>query len=153
MADTLIIFGANYLIWVCVAVAFIALTLLPKDNRARVLVLIAISLPLAYLVAKFASALYYNPRPFVTGEFTPLVYHAPDNGFPSDHTLLASAVATVVYAYRRRVGLFLIAGTVAVGVSRILAGVHSPLDVAASMAIAVGVTFAVYHLLRRFTHA
>ncbi len=153
MADTLIIFGANYLIWVCVAVAFIALTLLPKDNRARVLVLIAISLPLAYLVAKFASALYYNPRPFVTGEFTPLVYHAPDNGFPSDHTLLASAVATVVYAYRRRVGLFLIAGAVAVGASRILAGVHSPLDVAASMAIAVGVTFAVYHLLRRFTHA
>ncbi len=153
MADALIIFGANYLIWVCVAVAAVAVALLPKDRRVRALALIAISLPLTYLVAKFASALYYNPRPFVTGEFTPLVYHAPDNGFPSDHTLLASAVATVVYAYRRRVGLFLIAGTVAVGVSRILAGVHSPLDVAMSMAIAVGVTFAVYHLLRRFTHA
>ena len=153
MADALIIFGADYLIWACVAVAAVAVALLPKDRRVRALALIAISLPLTYLVAKFASALYYNPRPFVTGGFTPLVYHAPDNGFPSDHTLLASAIATTVYVYRRRIGLFLVAGAVVVGVSRILAGVHSPLDVAASMAIAVGVTFAVYHLLRRFTHA
>lgn len=151
MIDTLIIFGAEYLIWVSVAIGFVSLALLPKDSFLRALALIAIAFPLTYLVAKFASALYYHPRPFVTYGFTPLVYHSPDNGFPSDHTLLASAVAVVVYAYRKRIGLLLAAFAVGVGVSRVYAGVHSPVDVAASMLIAAATTFAAYHLLRRFS--
>ncbi len=153
MLDLLIIFCAKYLIGVSALVGAAAVLTLPREERLRALTLIAISFPLTYLFAEFASSLYYHPRPFVTQDFTPLVYHPPTNGFPSSHTLLASAIAAAVYPYQRRVGLLLAAVALAVGLGRVYAGVHSPLDIAASMVIASLITLGAYRVLRRFGRA
>jgi undecaprenyl-diphosphatase len=52
-------------------------------------------LVLSYVFAQIGGLLYYNPRPFVVGHFQPLIPHAADNGFPSDHALLAAVIVAL----------------------------------------------------------
>lgn len=141
--DSIIIFGAKYLYLVVVILALFYLLILPKKESSRVIVAALIALPLSYLVAKGLSALYYDPRPFVVGQFVPLIPHAPDNGFPSDHTLFVSAIAAVIFAFERRLGLALFVVAALVGWSRVGAGVHHLTDIVGSMIIASVVTWGV----------
>ncbi len=141
--DSIIIFGAKYLYLAVVILALFYLLILPKRESSRVIVAALIALPLSYLVAKGLSALYYDPRPFVVGQFVPLIPHAPDNGFPSDHTLFVSAIAAVIFAFERRLGLALFVVAALVGWSRVGAGVHHLTDIVGSMVIASVVTWGV----------
>jgi undecaprenyl-diphosphatase len=73
----------------------------------------------------------------VAGHFTPLIPHAPDNGFPSDHTLLSSAIAMTVFLRNRSIGGLLWFLTLLVAAGRIGSGLHSPIDVAGSIAFSI----------------
>lgn len=62
-----------------------------EGSTRKKFIIIALSVGvLAVLIAKIGSWLYYNPRPFVVGDFPSYFYHPNNNGFPSDHTLFAS---------------------------------------------------------------
>ena len=93
-------------------------------------------LPLSYIAAKIISHFYFDPRPFVVGNFTPLIPHAADNGFPSDHTLLGAAIAFAIFRFNKKLGLLLLFFAILVGFSRVLAGVHHASDIAGSIVIA-----------------
>jgi undecaprenyl-diphosphatase len=82
-----------------------------------------------------AGALYYDPRPFVVQHIHPLFTHAADNGFPSDHATLTMFIAVCVLFYSRLWGMVLVVNALLVGSARVLAHVHSPLDIAAGFAI------------------
>ena len=148
--DWLVIVGAKYLIALPVVILLWCLYALRGRKRREVLLLSVASLPLAYFVGFLLGHLYYNARPFVVGHFTPLIAHAADNGFPSDHTLLAATIAMIGLSISRRLGILLWILAVLIGVSRILAGVHHILDIVASMLIAIAVVslvrFAFSHL-------
>jgi undecaprenyl-diphosphatase len=92
---------------------------------------------LALLLGRLVAAVYFDPRPFVSGHFTPLIPHEPDNGFPSDHTLLSSASAMTVFLRDRRIGTVLWLLAVVVGAGRIASGLHSPTDVIGSFTLAI----------------
>jgi undecaprenyl-diphosphatase len=100
----------------------------------------AISAGLGLLVNMLLGQLWYHDRPFVDHpkQTVLLVHHGADNSFPSDHTTIAFAVAFAVMFFYRRVGLLLVAVAVGVGVSRILVGVHYPVDVATSVLVGLG---------------
>jgi undecaprenyl-diphosphatase len=149
MLNTLIILCAKYLYIVVVLIGVVYIFLQPREKQKRVLLLAIITLPIAYIVAKIGSVLYFDPRPFVVGNFAPLVPHIADNGFPSDHTLLTSAIASVVYPYSRRIGIILWILALAVGISRIAAGIHHPIDIIGSIVISIVVTSIVYRFINR----
>lgn len=92
---------------------------------------------LTYALGLLGGHLYFDPRPFVVGHFTPLIAHAPDNGFPSDHTLFVSAFAAVGVFWNRRLGIALWVIAVLVAVARVYIGLHHPIDVLGSMAFAL----------------
>lgn len=150
ISQQVIIFGAKYLFAVIIVIASIYLIRQNAWGRKKILLLACISLPLAYIVAKLSSMWYFDPRPFVTGHFTPLIPHAPDNGFPSDHTLISAAVASVVYFMRENLGWFLLFLAFLVGASRVGAGVHSWIDIFGSMVIAFGVTWLVNFAIMKY---
>lgn len=110
--DSLIVFGAKYLYLAIVIIALAYLVAAPKSRSSQVIVAALIALPLTYIIAKMMSALYFDPRPFVVGNFVPLIPHAPDNGFPSDHTLLSAAIAAVIFAFDRKIGAFFISDSI-----------------------------------------
>lgn len=133
----IIIFAANYLFWVIIAVAVVVFLLIERTAKNSFVRIAAMAFLLSFLMGKLASSLYYDPRPFVVEHVHPLIPHAASNGFPSDHTLFAMTVAGIVYFYHRKVGLLMIALALTVGVARIFAKVHSPIDIASGVAIAM----------------
>ncbi len=146
--DLIIIFGAKQLIILSALVTLSVLWILPSRDRVRFTILLIIALPLAYVLAKIAGHLYFNPRPFVVGNFEPLVQHGVDNGFPSDHTLLSSALAAAVTTIRPRIGAVLWITAIVIGTCRVLAGVHHALDIIGAIVIAALAVHTTHLLLR-----
>jgi undecaprenyl-diphosphatase len=96
--------------------------------------------------------LYYDPRPFVVGHFTPLIAHIADNGFPSDHTLFASTFAAVGMYWNKWLGLGLWAIAIVIGVARVYVGLHHVIDVAGSIAMALAAV-SLWHAVLSYTWA
>lgn len=145
----LIIFGAKYLIYFIIAAAAVCFFTIEKSRRRELFIFATVTLLPTYILAKILSFLFYNPRPFVVGNFAPLVQHVADNGFPSDHTLLASAVALIIFRFKRKWGIFLLALALIVGFSRVFAGVHHFIDIFGSFVVSVVTYYAVCHWRER----
>ncbi len=142
--NLIFIFGAQYLYIVVIVIAFVWFLMLSRLKRKEILVFLCICLPLIYLTSKIAGHIYYNPRPFVSGHFKPLIPHKADNGFPSHHVLLVSAISAIIFSLNRRAGYVLWGMTLFIGISRIYVGVHHPLDIAGSILISIGIVAIAY---------
>ncbi|MCL4508333.1 MAG: phosphatase PAP2 family protein [Chloroflexi bacterium] len=99
----------------------------------------------AYTIARVLDHLILDPRPYIVEHVAPLMPVASDNGFPSDHVLLAAALtASMWWLSRRALPLFAL-GTLCVLLGRLGVGAHHTLDVLGSIAIdtvvAIAVTF------------
>ena len=94
----------------------------------------------SYLAAKII-AFFYQPetlRPFEKLGVDPGAAYLPNPGFPSDHALFAMFLTLAVWFSTRNkwiAGAMLVM-TLAMGVARVLALVHTPLDVIGGFAIA-----------------
>jgi len=146
--DTLIVFGAKYLI-VLVALVGVVAIVWRAEGRRRLIILLAVALPLGYALARLAGLLYSHQQPFAAEWFEPLVAHAVDNAFPSDHTLVSGIFASVAFFADRRVGLALWGFTLCIGAARVVAGLHYPLDIAASALLAVSAVCVAHTALKR----
>lgn len=148
--NILMIFLAKYLYIIVIAVPILYALLQSRKVQKKMLLFAVVSLPLTFLLARLASAIYYDPRPFVIGHFTPLISHAANNGFPSDHTLISFAFASLLFIFNKRLGV--VAGILGlfVGVARVYVGIHSPIDIVGAIAIAVVGAAIVDQVLARF---
>ncbi len=146
----IIIFTASYVYLISIA-TFIGYYFYTKNTKRRQFLILSIfTLPLSYLTGLLASFLYYDPRPFVVLHITPLLKHAADNGFPSDHALLMGTLAAIVTVFNKRVGIFLWVLAILVGAARVRAAVHHTIDILASFGIAICATIVVYAILKRY---
>ncbi len=148
--NAIFIFGAQYLFLFIPVFAFIYLLKQKPGKRKQVLLLALIALPLVYLMGKIAGYFYYDPRPFITNRFIPIIPSATDNGFPSDHTLFSAAIAAIVFCHDRRWGAFLWIITFFVAAFRVYVGVHSVQDVLGSMVIAAFFTWLTFKFIKRY---
>ena len=135
----MLLFGAKYLYLIIIAMAVIFYGLQPRERRKNILVLSIIYLPLAYLFGQIAAHFYFDARPFVVGHFQPLIPHAANNGFPSDHMLFSSAIASIVFIYNKKIGVLAWVIAHFVGYSRVSSGLHHWIDVFGSALVAIAV--------------
>lgn len=149
MLDTLVIFGATYLIAAPPVVLGAYFFWVSGERKKELALLAALALPLAYVLARIAGFFYSHPQPFVEWGGEPLVPHAIDNAFPSDHVLLAAGVAAAVGFFSRPLGLTLLLVAAFIGLARVVAGLHDWSDIAASLALAYGAVWATHALLAR----
>jgi undecaprenyl-diphosphatase len=134
--DNIIKLIAQYFVILPFLVALIVFVQLKGNhNKLFFIIKLVIAGILALLLARLASMIWYDPRPFVVGHFTPLLAHASDNGFPSDHTLLASLIGWVTFIYSRKYGIIALIISLLIGISRVLAGIHHPLDILGSFVV------------------
>ena len=96
-------------------------------------------------------------RPFVVLHFTPLIHHARDAGFPSDHATGAGAIAAGLIFVSWRLGIVTALLALLIAFSRVYVGVHFPQDVLAGLAlgavVAVIGVFVIVPLLTRIVAA
>ncbi|MER7074039.1 phosphatase PAP2 family protein [Terrabacter sp. NPDC000476] len=102
---------------------------------------IAVNQPVAALVAE--------PRPYAAHPAAlTLVDRTTDWSFPSDHSVMAGAVAVGLLVVSRRLGALAAAAAVLMAVTRVYVGAHYPHDVVAGLALG-GVVAGVGWLLVR----
>lgn len=151
MINQFFIESAKYLYLAVILVAFIYFLRQGRATQKQMIILGVISLPAIYIVAKAIGFFYFDPRPFVVGHFTPLIPHAADNGFPSDHTLISAAFASLLFPFNKRISTGAWALTLVVGAARIYVGVHHFIDIFGAILIAMAVTFVVYEFIKNRT--
>lgn len=113
----------------------------PKDRRFESYSRILLAGLTAYLLAKLVGAVYQptDVRPFEVMGVDPGASYLDNPGFPSDHMLFVTALVCAVWFETRKKGatILLASMTALVGLGRILALVHTPLDVIGGLVIAL----------------
>lgn len=135
--NLIMIFIAKYFYIISILGIIIFIIKQPRAIKKSIIICSAIIAPLSYLIAKVSGVFYYDPRPFVMGHFVPLIAHAPDNGFPSDHTLLAAAIAMIIWFYNKRISYWFWGITFLIGIARIYVGIHHITDILGSIIIVI----------------
>ena len=147
--DSIIIFCAKYLFVAIVLLYALALYQASRKHKKALLISFVIAGITAVILYKIAGKLYYNPRPFVSQHIKPLIPHSADNGFPSEHTIFTMTISSVLYYYRRRLGWLAFALSLIVGLGRIAAHIHSPIDIIGGTIIGIASGSLAYWLTNR----
>ncbi len=150
MSEVFIIFSAKYLIYFLVSFFLIYFFLQNKTLKKKIIWLAVFTLPTVFAMAKILSHFYFEARPFVAENFVPLISHAADNGFPSDHGLLSFALTCIVFSFNRKWGIALFIIGIIIGTSRVYAGIHYPVDIFGSFLISAVTVLLYYIILKRF---
>ena len=121
-----LVYTAKYLIVIPLLMVVIDFLRAPVDERHVLLKRSVLASVIAIALAKIGGALYYDPRPFAAHHFTPILAHAPDNGFPSDHTLLAFTCVFLLLG-QLSISEMILTGMAAVlvAIARVHIGLHS----------------------------
>jgi len=149
MLNAIFIFGARDLIFLVIFLAGIYFLRQPRARQKQLIIFGLSVAVISFILSRIFASLYFDPRPFVENHFVPLVPHGPDNGFPSDHTLLSAVIASVFYKFSKKAGLALWAAALFIGISRVYVGVHHPVDILASIAIAMTASLLVYPWVKK----
>lgn len=113
--------------------AIVLLWKVPKGQRFESYARVLMAGLTAYLLAKFVGQIWQPSveRPFELLGVDPGALYLDNPGFPSDHVLFVAAIALAVWFTTRQktISIILAIGVVLVAVGRVVALVHSPLDV------------------------
>jgi len=146
--DSLIIFCAKYLLVFVVLGLVVAWLRVGRSYKLQFIAAVIVAGIAALVLSRIAGKLYYDPRPFVSHHTKPLIAHAADNGFPSDHALLTMTLTAVTYFYSKKVAAGMLVLTTIVGAARVLADVHSPIDIGGAWLIGIIGAVAGYYVSR-----
>jgi membrane-associated phospholipid phosphatase len=108
----------------------------------RLVLLLAVS----YVAAKLVSHVVIDPRPYLVQHIKPLIQLSTDNGFPSDHSLLAWALAISLVWFAPSAVWPFVVGAILVMLGRLGVAAHHTLDVTGSALIVVVVALIVSRL-------
>jgi undecaprenyl-diphosphatase len=124
-------------------------------RRRRDLAAVAASLwaPLGMLLAVAVNqplgSRVHEPRPYASlPHVSMLVARSADFSFPSDHAVMAGAVAAGVWLANRRLGLVSAAAALLMAFARVYVGAHYPGDVLAGLLVGAAVTLTGYAVAR-----
>lgn len=139
--DFLLRFIADYSVFIAVIVgAYALLRYVPNTSKFAAYSRVLMAGLTAYLLAQLIATVYQpaDLRPFQELGVDPGAAFLDNPGFPSDHVLFVAAITLAVWFETRKKVLTLILATilVLVSVGRVVALVHSPLDVIGGLVIA-----------------
>ncbi|TDO91344.1 undecaprenyl-diphosphatase [Halanaerobium saccharolyticum] len=96
-----------------------------------------------YSLAKIIPYLYNRKRPFADLKVQSLVEQRNDHSFPSTHSSSSFIIALAFLNLNLLAGLILLTAATATALSRVMVGVHYPLDIVGAVTIAFTVHFIV----------
>ena len=154
--DIAAVFFAEYVAYIFALIFIIALLLQPNARRRlHVIFVSGLSVILASGIIRTAlNYFFYRPRPFVAYNITPLISHEATASFPSGHATFFFALATIIFLYMsRRWGVWAYIVAALMGLARVYAGVHYPLDIVGGAVIGVLSPFLIRMILPPTTAA
>jgi undecaprenyl-diphosphatase len=126
------LFLSNIFIYILIVLAILIPIFLRRDFIYSILIFCtgAGAWVLAYIIKN----IFMIPRPFVTLNLIPL-FMETGFSFPSSHVVVISALSVLVWNKNRNLGIIFSVFALLIGFSRIVIGVHYPIDVIAGLCL------------------
>lgn len=125
--DKTVVFFAVYFPFIAVLSAGLFLFFFRKDWREFFLVFF--SSFSAYILSIILKILFHTPRPFLELSDVYSLFNESGYAFPSGHAAFFSALAISIFFINKKVGYIFMLFTLLIGLARIIAGVHFPIDI------------------------
>lgn len=142
--DGLIIFCARYLIYI--SIIFVLIFIIRKNSnqlfdlrqpfreiklKFNKLVFIFSSVIASWIVTSILKDIFKYPRPFIifADNVKPLLMHGGLDSFPSGHATFFGALVVSTFFVNKKLGYICLIAAFLVGSSRVIAGIHFPIDI------------------------
>ncbi len=146
IVDNLVYFLAVTLPYILFAFAFLLMLCVPTRNdngpwikslprRALKCIHGIFTVGIAYGVTAILKHALHIPRPFLGFPDLQPLFLETGGSFPSGHATAFAALAAVVYFHNRPAGRFFWVAAILIAVSRVIAGVHYPIDIVGGLLI------------------
>lgn len=160
LLDSIIIFFANTFPYLVVILAGLFLLfhheVFQAESPIRVflekkkeILLVFFSSFLAYFLSVLLKILFHTPRPFVLLEGVSALFGQSGYAFPSGHTSFFGALAFSIFFLHKKVGYIFMFFALLIGLARISAGVHFPVDILGGFVLGGLVACTVASLLKK----
>lgn len=153
--DTVIIFFAKwYGMIIIVALSYFLFKHQdnPK-NGVRDLVVVLVTAVAAWFIAHFFKDVFHTPRPFdALPRAYPLVSES-GYAFPSGHATFFMALASSLWFYHKRLAVFVGLSAMLIGLARISAGVHWPIDILGGLIFGYAIGTTLHKLIVSMTES
>jgi len=119
-----------------------------KEKRVALMMSMVSVAVSVFGINKLISQLWFRPRPDLSAiGLKEVFFHRPDFSFPSDHAsaLFALTFALYLFGYKKAANWFLLYSIV-ITFSRVVIGVHYPLDIVGGAAVALVGSLIIYWL-------
>jgi undecaprenyl-diphosphatase len=149
LIDGVGIFFANDLIYLLVAL-FLIFVLAEEGIRRKMYLFIEGALAVILsrgIITETVHFFYDVARPFAFYGFSPLIGES-GSSFPSGHATVLFALVVPMWCVNRTWGAFFFATSLLVGIARVYAGIHWPLDILGGIVIGILSGIIVHMLLK-----
>jgi len=130
--DALVIFFAVYFPFV---VGFLALIFLLFYKKWKGIILVFFSSFLAYFLSVVLKFFFHTIRPYLALPNVHALFNESGYAFPSGHASFFMALAVSLFFYNKKVGYIFMLFALLIGLARIIAGVHFPVDILGGFAL------------------
>ncbi|MED3561862.1 undecaprenyl-diphosphatase [Bacillus xiapuensis] len=142
--DHIAVFFAEYMLYFLI-LGMVVYWFTRKDKNRMMIILAMISVVVAEVLGKIAGKFYSHFQPFaVLPHVNKLINHAIDNSFPSDHSIIFFSICFLFLLVRKKEGWLWILLACLVAVSRVMVGVHYPVDILTGALIGIISALIVY---------
>lgn len=157
LLDWFIIFVAQYLPYFLVIV-YIFFLFKEKDFQTRFYHFSFTALAIVLSRGIFTEIIrffYHRSRPFLKLDFIALINHPSSYSFPSGHAVFYFTLAILFFLFKgeiwQRWRFWFLGGVILMGIARVMAGVHWPLDIVTGFLVAAVSVFMIKWLLRKYS--
>lgn len=129
MEDLIVTFFASFLIYFLFAGLLVLWFVDGKIKKEQVIHALFAAF-IAWLISALTKYFFPTLRPFmINGKEVDVLIKPLDGAFPSGHTAESFALAVTVFMHDRKIGWLFLIGALVVGLARVLANVHYPVDI------------------------
>lgn len=105
---------------------------------------------MSWIITSICKEIFQIPRPFVRfDDVHLLIQNESYFSFPSNHASFFASLAVSMYFINKKAGIIFGILAILIGVSRVVTGVHFPVDILVGWTIGALVSFVVYKVFKR----
>lgn len=119
-----------------------------RDADQRAVVYTVVAQLVGSIILKGLNLMFFRLRPFTTHEVNLLFYYPSDSSLPSNAAMVGFIFAIGALQRSRGLGILGICMASLLGLSRVIGGVHYPLDIVAGALLGTGTILLVWRLGR-----
>ena len=150
-SDYLIIFFADYLAWFFVLGVIFFVFIFDSKKRLYILAeALAAAIFSRFVITEIIRFFYHTERPFETMPgVKQLIEHSTGGSFPSGHAAFFFAIAATIFIYNKRWGSLFLMTSIVMGIGRVAANLHWPVDILGGAVIAIVSSIVVHYFAKK----